>query len=256
MVDQMGSRLQSLLEQGESSDVAQPRKFTTGGALAVLYLFSAAGLLLRAAFCAMPGVAERSVLGSTALALLTDFGPNAIRSVPSSNQATAMAVDRLVEASPAMILVDNFVHNLGAEPDEAGMQVKLEASSRVAACQRWALFVRGRLAGDAAGVCLMLRGFTCFGAALVLAAHSACWALGGAAARVNEQGQPAALSPPLAKVIGGLAAGLAAVAAAGGLAPTPGLRMACSTAFASAMVAVQLARVTADGMRGRIHVGL
>ena len=93
------------------------------------------------------------------------------------------------------------MHNLGAEPDEAGRQVKLEATSRVAACHRWALFVRGRLVGDAAGALLMLRGFTCLGAALLLAAHSACWVLGGAAARVNEQGQPAKLSPPLAKLI-------------------------------------------------------
>ena len=114
MVDQMGSRLQRLLEQGESNSDLQPRKFTTASILALLYIFAAVALLLRAAFLAAPGVAERSVLGSTALALLTDFGPNAVRSVPSSNQATAVAIDRLVEASPGMVLVD--VSALGFQP--------------------------------------------------------------------------------------------------------------------------------------------
>ena len=75
-----------------------------------------------------PG-AEAAVLGSTALALLFDFGPSALRDLSTSDAASSAARDELIDVSPSMILIDNFVHNLGAE-DEITTQKKEAAQDR------------------------------------------------------------------------------------------------------------------------------
>ena len=215
---------------------------------------AAAGSLATRALVA-PG-AEAAVLGSTALALLFDFGPSALRDLSTSDAASSAARDELIDVSPSMILIDNFVHNLGAEPDEATTQKKEAAQDRLKRAHDWAFLVRARLLGDFVGAVLMLRGRVCLGAAALLAAHAAYWAGGAAAARVDRGAEPAPLSPPLAALVGATAAALAGLAALGALAPSAAARSVAGKCYATALAAVQLARLVADRVRARTHVGL
>ena len=201
-----------------------------------------------------PG-AEAAVLGSTALALLFDFGPSALRDLSTSDAASSAARDDLIDVSPSMILIDNFVHNLGAE-DDITTQKKEAAQDRLKRAHDWAFLVRARLLGDFVGAVLMLRGRVCLGAAALLAAHAAYWAGGAAAARVDRGAEPAPLSPPLAALVGATAAALAGLAALGALAPSAAARSVAGKAYATALAAVQLARLVADRVRARTHVGL
>ena len=116
---------------------------------------AAAGSLATRALVA-PG-AEAAVLGSTALALLFDFGPSALRDLSTSDAASSAARDELIDVSPDMILIDNFVHNLGAE-DDITTQKKEAAQDRLKRAHDWAFLVRARLLGDLVGALLMLRG--------------------------------------------------------------------------------------------------
>mmetsp|Transcript_7912 Transcript_7912/g.25392 ORF Transcript_7912/g.25392 Transcript_7912/m.25392 type:complete len:280 (-) Transcript_7912:196-1035(-) len=199
---------------------------------------------------------ERAVLGATGFALLCDFGPSASRDVAASNRATALAVDDLIEASPAAVLVDNFVHNLGAE-DEAQREARAQAQAKLRACQNWACFVRSRVAADAAGAALMLRnGGACLGASCMLAAHAACWACGYAASRVDRDGNTAPISPPLARTLAAVVGTLTGAAAMGAFAGSELLRAIGGWGYAAALVAIELARLVADRVRSRTHVGL
>ena len=214
---------------------------------------AAAGSLATRALLA-PG-AEAAVLGSTALALLFDFGPSALRDLSTSDAASSAARDELIDVSPDMILIDNFVHNLGAE-DDITTQKKEAAQDRLKRAHDWAFLVRARLLGDLVGALLMLRGRVCLGAAALLAAHAAYWAGGAAAARVDRGAEPAPLSPPLAALVGATAAALAGLAALGALAPSAAARAVAGKCYAVALAAVQLARLVADRVRARTHVGL
>lgn len=217
------------------------------------YGMAASGLISSALSpaSALP-LCSKAVLGSAALGLVCDFGPSAVRDVSRSRAASRTAVDGVLEASPPMVLVDNFV-NLLEEPDEA---VRQEATDRLTAANYWALLVRCRVLGDAAGALLMLRGHACFGAALMLSAHAAFWAAGAASARVDQLGSPAPLAAPVGWIVGCASAALAVAAGSAALAPSLLARRVCATAFATSMVFIQAARVAADRMRARTHVGL
>ena len=95
----------------------------------------AAGGLFAAALRTSPGAVERAVFSSTALALLVDFGPSSERDLRRSLSASDAAVDGFIEASPSAVLVNNFVHNLGAEREEETRK-KEAASARLAAAHR------------------------------------------------------------------------------------------------------------------------
>ena len=223
----------------------------TAARITTLYGAAAGGLAARAL---VPG-SQSAVLGATALAVLCDYGPSARRDLGTSNEASRIAVDRLIAVSPEMVLVDNFVHNLGAK-DESKSRAREEAIAMLKASQRWALFVRCRMMGDAAGIGCMLCGKACVGAALVLAAHTACWVRGGAEARVDSSANPSPLSPPLARIIGTTTGVLTAAAMLCALLPAGQLRIVSSRAYAAALIAIQCARVVADRVRDRTHVGL
>ena len=120
----------------------------------------------------------------------------------------------------------------------------------------WSTLVRLRIAADAAGTLAMLRGSACLGAGLLMAAHAALWARGAASLRVDRWAKPAPLSPPLARIIGAATATLALAATTGALGRSALLRAAGGWSFASAMVAIQVARLVADRVRQRVHVGL
>ena len=215
---------------------------------------AAAGSLATRALTITPG-AEAAVLGSTALALLFDFGPSALRDLSTSDAASSAARDELIDVSPSMILIDNFVHNLGAEPDEATAQKKEAAQDRLKRAHDWAFLVRARLLGDFVGALLMLRGRVCLGAAALLA-RTRRTGRAARGARVDRGAEPAPLSPPLAALVGATAAALAGLAALGALAPRAAARAVAGKAYATALAAVQLARLVADRVRARTHVGL
>ena len=162
---------------------------------------------------------------------------------------------RSLRLSPPHRLVDNYVNNPSA-PDLLTRGRKEAASSKLAASARWALLVRARVAADVVGVVLMLSGRAALGAAFVLAAHSAFWYSGAAAARVDACANPSPLSPPLARRIRAATLALAAAAAVGGLGWNARLRDAGGRTFAVTLVAIQVARLVADRVRARLHVGL
>ena len=233
----------------------------------LLYGAAAGSLATRAVTVAVSNPLHGAVLGSIALALLTDFGPSAARDIRASNAASRANVDALIDASPAAILVDNVVKNLGPEEDES-LLIRQMASQRVDASNHWALFVRARVLGDCIGVLLLLNHWSDVsrvfrGAALLLLAHALSWACGGAAARMDSQGRPNSLSPPLAKIIGTVTFTLAAAAALGGLPlgdRTPPLvntvRTVAGWAFSGVLIGIECARLVADRVRARTHVGI
>ena len=190
-----------------------------------------------------------------ALAMLSDFGPSARRDMRSSVDASRAAVDGYMEATPRVALVDNYVNNPGA-PDLVTRGKKEAAADRLTACNRWSLLVRSRVAADAVGVVLMLRGSVHLGAAFVLAAHGTFWGAGAAAARLDRSANPSPLSPPLARLVGGVAFALSIAAALGGVGWRPWPREACGLAFGVGLTTVELARLIADRARARTHVGL
>ena len=195
------------------------------------------------------------MIESIVFALVCDFGPSAARDLATSNEASAFAVGHLVDAQPPMVLVDNFVNFLGAEQSET-TENKKAASDQLAAASRWAVFVRCRVLADVAGtVAIVAYGRACLGAAAILAAHAACWARGAAGARVGRRAEPRPLSPPLAKIIGAADAALAALATLGAFGPTR-LARVCGWSFAAALAAVEVARLVADRVRERTHVGI
>ena len=227
------------------------------GSLATRAVLGAAPFAGTTAVMAAAGLApaEAAVLGSTALALLLDFGPSAARDLSTSNEASRLAAEELIEASGPMVLVDNFVQNLGAENDDDKAR-KAAMTARLTAANDWAFLVRARILADATGVLLMMRGRSCLGAAVLLAAHAAYWAAGAAGARLDRQANAAPLSPPLAVLIGATTAVLSVAAATGALGPNAAMRAAGSRVFSYALVAIQTARVVADRVRERTHVGL
>lgn len=220
-----------------------------------LYGAAAGSLATRAILGAAPAPAEAAVLGSTALALLLDFGPSAARDLSTSNDASRLAAEELIEASGPMVLIDNFVHNLGSENDD-DKQLKAAMTARLTAANDWAFLVRFRILSDAAGVLLMIRGRSCLGAAVLLGAHAAYWVGGAASARLDRHANAAPLSPPLAVLIGATGALLSVAAAMGALGPSAAMRAAGSWVFSGALVAIQTARVVANRVRERTHVGL
>ena len=152
-------------------------------------------------------------------------------------------------------LVDNYVNNPGA-PDLITRSRQEAASGKLAASARWALLVRCRVAADAVGVILMLSGRAALGAAFLLAAHSAFWYGGAAAARVDACANPSPLSPTIARIIRAGTLALAAAAAVCGLAWNARLRDTGGRVFAVTLVAIQVARLVADRVSARLHVGL
>lgn len=241
-------------DEGEGPGAEGVRAMATTSSIVLVGSALGVGGLARAATRALPGSVDRAVHAATALALLFDFAPSGLRAVKQSDDASRAAAEGYCVAASNAILVDNFVHNLGAANPMRTLQKK-EASERLAASHRWALFVRSRLLGDVTGVLLMLRGHACLGAAFLLSAHAAFWACGGAAARVDENADPSPLSPPLARIVGGACAALAAAAACGGIGPES-CRALGGRAYAVAIVAIQAARLLADRVRRRVHVGL
>lgn len=179
-------------------------------------------------------------------------GPSAARDLWRSQAASTASVDAMIAASPPGVLVDNFVHNLA--PEGFKEEERQDAAGRLTASHRWALFVRSRIAADVAGVCVALRGAPCLGAALMLAGRSLCWLCGAAAARVDEEARPAPISPPLARIVGGTAAALAAAALLGALAPAGRGRALGRWAYALALTSLEVARLVADRVRGRTHL--
>lgn len=216
------------------------------------YCFAAGALFCQGLHA--PLMAQRWVSASTALALLVDFGPSARRDLANSVAATEYMVSEYIRVSPPVILVNNFVENQGI-PDLITEGRKETASAKLAASHRWALFVRGRVAADLLGVVMALSGRVCLGACFILCGHTGFWAAGAAAARVDSRAEPKPISPPLARLVGSVALGLAASAAFGAVGPTS-FRNAFGRTHAVAMVVVQLARLSADRLRRRVHVGL
>ena len=217
---------------------------------------AAAGALASMALHATPANPSTPwVLLSMALALLCDFGPSARRDMTSSVAASLAAANDYVEAGPAVTLVDNYVNNPGP-PDLITRGRQEAASNKLAASARWALLVRGRVTADVVGVTLMLSGRAALGAASLLAAHSAFWYSGAAAARVDACANPSPLSPKLAQLLRGVTLALALAAAVGGLGGNARLRDAGGRAFAVTLVAIQVARLVADRVRARLHAGL
>ena len=216
----------------------------------------AAGALAGQAFAASTAVAARWVLGATAFALLCDFGPSSRRDLARSIAASEFATDEYLQAMPPMRLdQNNFVVNQGA-PDLMARGRKEMASDKLAASHRWALLVRCRVVADVLGVALALSGRACLGAALALSGHTGFWAAGAAAARVDSRAEPRPISAPLAKIIETVAFSLTAAAALGAVGWSADLRDAAARVYAVTMLAVQLARLMADRVRARVHVGL
>lgn len=228
----------------------------TTSPISTCYGFMAGALVGSAAACLFAGPST-AVMTSTALAALVDFGPSATRDWRTSKEASEYAVEELIRASPPGFLVDNFVQNLGPEPDEAAIAAKAEATSRLAASNRFSLLVRARVFADLVGGLLMCsRTNPCLGASFILGGHSLCWASGMAAARIDRRAQARPLSPPLARIIGVVTATLAA-AALGGLAPQgTRWRAACAYTYAVGLAIIELARLVADRTRARTHVGI
>lgn len=197
--------------------------------------------------------AQAAMLASTALAMMVDFGPVAVRDLSRCHTATNTAVNALIDASPTAVLVNNFVQNLGADKRALDRE---RASARLAAAHRWGLLVHLRAAGDVVGVLLILSGRTALGSAALLSAHALFWANGAAGARVDSRAEPAPLSPPLARIIGATAAVLAALATLSGYARGSRTRALAGWTYAAALVAVEAARIFADRVRSRTHVGL
>ena len=198
---------------------------------------------------------NRAVLASTALAMVCDFGPSAIRDVSNSIEAKNVAVSELLDAMPPMVLVDNFVNNLGPRDEEREERKRL-ATKTLESVNKWGTLVRSRVLADALGVLIMLRGHACLGAGFSLAAHATCWAKGAAAARLTPLAEAAPLSPPLARLIGATTAMLAFAAITGAYGRSVFLRLAGGWAYAISMTAIQSARVVADVVRNRTHVGI
>lgn len=233
-----------------------------GGGIFLSLSYGAAALTLATTAAALPvgaGAAfsqmERAVLGASALALLCDFAPAALRDTATAAAAKEMCIDELLDASPSAILVDNFVKPL--EPMTPQMEAaKARATQRLERVNAWATRVRARIIADAIGTLVMLRYNACLGAALTIAAHAAMWAGGVALVRVDAQGDPRPISPPLARLIGAVTAVLAASATVGAFGRGAFLRAAGGWGYAGAMVSIQGARLMADRVRQRTHVGL
>jgi len=227
--------------------------------LETAYVFATGALAMRG-FMLPSTPATQWLVASTAVAVLFDFGPSARRDLATSESATSAAVEEYIEVSPPVVLVDNFVRAdpTAEPPDTVAEQRKEVASSKLAASHRWALLVRCRIAADALSVTLiLLSGRACLGAALLLGAHATYWVAGAAAARLDSCANPQPLSPALVKLIIGPATfGLAAAALLGELGWNPTVRTAATWAFARAMLVIQSARLIADRVRARVHVGL
>ena len=258
--------------QGRRTCMAQPATQQKGGTVALLYGTAAGCIATGAAMVSAVSPANSAVLGVTAMTLLTDFGPSASRDMSRSSAASSAAIDKYCAASGPAVLMDNFVSNIGSMPDDRDLLLKREALLAMQAANRYALYVRGRLLGDLLGAAILMRctlmhaisrvqmssQHVCFGASLMLFVHGLCWASGAAAARLDESAQPAPLSPALAKLIGCTTFGMAGAAALGTLAPSAWPRVCAVGAwvYSCTLLAIQAARLTADRLRQRIHVGL
>ena len=211
---------------------------------------------------------NRAVLGSTALALLADFGPSAVQDIGASNAAKDVAVEKLVDAMPPMILVNNFVQNLGPKDEEQVVRQQAE-TKRLESVNKWTTLVRSRVMADAIGVLTMLNGgraavllglprsaSVCLGAGVILGVHAACWIQGTASARMTPQAEPAPISPPLARLIGAATAMLAFAATTGAVGRSAYHRLVGGWTYAVAMTVIQIARLVADVVRKRTHVGI
>ena len=220
-------------------------------------LYGAAAAQIASAALVAPG-ASRAAFATTALALAVDFGPSAVRDASSTIEAQAVNVDAVMAAAPTQILIDNFVHNLGPK-DEEKAAAKAEAMQRLTDVNAWSALVRFRIAADALGVWLLLRGVgSLLGAAVIFAAHAMYWSSGGASTRVDRFGNPSPLSPPLAKLVAIVAATLAGLAAAASLGPW-GATLSSTLAgwaYSAVLLVIEAARIVADRVRNRVHVGI
>ena len=199
----------------------------------------------------------QAVLASTALALALDFGPSATRDLSISMEAQRVNRDAYM-ANQNVILVDGFVHNIGGRDDEM-VERKNDALQRLQDANRWAALVRFRIAIDALGVWLMLRRWCvahAAGAAVILAGHAMFWSAGGASTRVDRFGNPAPLSPPLVRIIATAGVTLALAASSAGAALPLRVQTFAGWTYSVLLVAIQCARVVADRVRDRTHVGL
>ena len=218
---------------------------------------AAAANLGTAALLAGPGT-PRALLASTALAVVCDFGPSAVRDVTASSAATKITVANVIDASPPSVLVDNFVTNIGAK-DNVAIARRDDFRMWLKRCNQWSALVRFRVVADGAGLLLMLKGPPAragLGAALILTGHTLFWFSGAAAARLRADATPAPLSPPLVRLIGGTTASLASLATVAALGRGAWVQAACGWAYAIAMTVIELARIIADLVRDRTHVGI
>jgi len=207
---------------------------------------AAAAQLANAAWAAVPGPFMDAMLASTALALLCDFGPSAVRDVSTSIEAQATSVLAVMDASPNQILIDNFVHNLSPADDEM-VALKEEAVQRLSDVNAWSALVRFRVAADALGVWLLHRG-TYAGAAVLLAAHSIYWSSGGASARVDRFGNRTPLPARFARLMAVATASLAlsaAVASLGQRGSASRLQSFAGWAYSVGLALTQLTRIVA-----------
>jgi hypothetical protein len=205
--------------------------------LANMYTVAAGGLL----WLAVPGTSESLVLGSTALAMILDAGPAAARDLDRSIRASIRSVERVVEASPKIMLVDNFVHNLAEEDSQANAEKEL-ALTELEASNRWSMFVRGRILSDLVGTALMLRGFGSLGAAAMLACRALLWMGGAGEARMDARLRPSPLSLEVRRLVGGATATLAAAALLAGIGWNPRVRALSAQIFSSIMLMVTALR--------------
>ena len=213
-----------------------------------VYKVAAGGLGAMA--LATPVIAECTVLSSTALALLCDMGPSSARDVTSSIRARDAAMQDALDASPPMVLVDNFVHNVGPRDIESE-EKKAEALQRMGACNTWALCVRGRVLSDAIGVGLMLRGQACLGAALMLLLRALVFAPALSAARVDatrntqrpgSEDFTSPTNPRAAAAVNAATVTLAVLAAWSSLGWNGHIRTLSSRLYAGSLSAIALAR--------------
>lgn len=154
------------------------------------------------------GWQHASVRAALATLTLVDFGPTACRQLAeceSAKRATLRPFRRLRTSAPV----------------------------------RWKLLVRFKVCGELLGLYLAQRA-PLAGASVVLLSHLLFWAGGAAKARVDANGAPAPLPPPIASIIWKADAVVLSFALLGAAGPTPRARSVGAALFAVAGALVSL----------------
>jgi hypothetical protein len=201
----------------------------------------ATGALAAMALVAASGVGQAAVFAATAAALQCELGPSARLDFQSSCAARDAAHRAVVDASPPMVLVDNFVHNVGPIDEERDRR-KHAAIDRLAFVNSWSLRARMRMAGDAIGVWLMLRCSASLGAAAIFTCRASICGLGETGASDDGTIELVAVRPSTRRAICGAHAMLAIAAALGGIGWDAHVRLFGRRLYAWSLAAVLLVK--------------